>query len=185
MPIRFVPGSNLEYLLIVFDENGQERREFDGSLLSERVLERAKGLTPRITDVFLMSHGWKGDVPAAIEQYDAWVATMAGLKQDLDAARKRRPGFVPLTIGLHWPSLPWGDETISAGGSAVLSAGDEFRAPIEVQVEAYAARIADSAKARAAIWSVLEAARDNPDATSLSPKVREAYALLFSELGSG
>jgi hypothetical protein len=43
VPTRFVPGSNLEYLLIVFDENGQERRELDGSLLSERVLERTKG----------------------------------------------------------------------------------------------------------------------------------------------
>jgi hypothetical protein len=132
-----------------------------------------------------MSHGWKGDVPAAIEQYDAWVSAMAGLKQDIDAARKRRPGFTPLIVGLHWPSLPWGDETISAGGSAVLSAADELRAPIEAQIDACATRIADSANARAAIRSILEAARASPDATSLSHKVREAYAILFSESGLG
>lgn len=183
MPIRSVPGFNLEYFLVVFDQNGRERREPDNSLLSEEVFQRVKNSTPSITDVFFMSHGWKGDVPAAIEQYDAWVKTMAELTQDLDAARKRRPGFAPLAIGLHWPSLPWGDETISTGGGALLSAADQT--PIEVQVEAYAARIADSDKARIALQSILRAARDNPGATTLSPELRDAYAILFSESGLG
>jgi hypothetical protein len=183
MPIRHIPGTDLEYFLIVFDENGGERGEPDGTLLSDRVLKRVKDTTARVTDVFFMSHGWKGDVPAAIEQYNAWVTTMAGLPQDRDLARKRRPGFTPLTVGLHWPSLPWGDETIPAAGGAVLSVGNEFLAPIETQVDAYAARIAGSQKARAAIRSILEAARHNPDATALSSTVREAYATLFAESG--
>jgi pimeloyl-ACP methyl ester carboxylesterase len=185
MPSRYVPNSDLEYFLIVFDEYGQERREPDGSLLSETILQRVKSLSPRITDVFFMSHGWKGDVPAAIEQYDAWVNVMGGIKHDLDEARKRRPGFAPLMVGLHWPSLPWGDETISVPSGALLSAGDGFQTSIEAQVEIYAARVANSPRARAAIRSILEAARDNPEATSLPPVVREEYETLFAESGLG
>ena len=29
------------------------------------------------TDVFLISHGWMGDVPAAVGQYDRWIGAMA------------------------------------------------------------------------------------------------------------
>ena len=31
--------------------------------------------------------------------------------------RKRRPDFHPLLIGLHWPSLPWGNQTTEAQSS--------------------------------------------------------------------
>ena len=40
--------------------------------------------------VFFLSHGWKGDVPAAIDQYDRWIGEMARSAADRAAARQRR-----------------------------------------------------------------------------------------------
>jgi len=122
MPIRKVFGTDSEYYLLVFDEEGRERREPDGTLMSETVRQRLEDAASPVTDLFFTSHGWMGDVPAAIDQYDKWVAAMATLQSDRAATRERHPGFEPLIIGLHWPSLSWGDETIPAGGSTVLSA---------------------------------------------------------------
>jgi hypothetical protein len=149
--------------------------------MSETVRQRLEDAASPVTDLFFTSHGWMGDVPAAIDQYDKWVATMATLQSDRAAARERHPGFEPLIIGLHWPSLPWGDETILAGGGAVLSAEDQ----LDARQDAYAARIADTPKARVAIRSILEAARQNTQATTLTPAIREAYATLFAESGLG
>jgi hypothetical protein len=185
MPIRKIPSSDSWYYLLVFDENGKERREPDGTLMSEKVRQYVANAAPRVTDVFFMSHGWKGDVPAAIEQYDKWVVTMATLQSDRDASRQQRYGFAPLIVGLHWPSLPWGEESIPAGEGALLSAGDELEVSIDAQVDAYASRIADTHSARAAIRSVLEAARLDPDAMTLSSATRDAYATLFAESGLG
>ena len=63
MPVRTVPGTDLQYHLITFDEDGAERREDGGALLSEAVRRRVADPTDPVTDVFLASHGWKGDVP--------------------------------------------------------------------------------------------------------------------------
>ncbi len=185
MPIRKIAGTDAEYYLVVFDEHGKERFEPDGTFMSETVTRRVTDTVAPVTDVFFTSHGWQGDVPAAIEQYDRWVGTMASVQSDHDAARQRRPGFSPLIVGLHWPSLPWGDETIPDGSAAVLSTGAAVAPPIEAQVDAYAARIADTPKARAAIRSILEATRREPDATTLPSAVREAYETLFAESGLG
>lgn len=185
MPIETISNTELQYFLLAYNKDGQERTDdpdgVDGGVLSERVRQELRDQP--ITDVFFMSHGWKGDVPAAREQYTRWIGAMLECEDDLEKARQVRPGFRPLLIGLHWPSLPWGDETIPTEGVAVLSAGGE----LEPLVDAYASRIADTLKARAAIRSILEAARLDPDATTLSTAVRDAYATLFSEseLGSG
>ena len=105
MPLRQIAGTDFRYFLIVFDEEGRERREADGSLMSDVVRDHAKD---DVTDVFFTSHGWKGDVPAAIEQYDRWIATMAGLRTGsrpcrrassrLQAARGR-PALAELAVG--------------------------------------------------------------------------------------
>ena len=177
MPIRQIPGSDAEYSLIVFDEDGKERREPDGSLMSETIRQRITEANPGITDVFFASHGWMGDVPAAIRQYDAWIAAMRALPHDSEAARERRPGFNPLIVGLHWPSLPWGDEDIPRAGPGLLSGTN-----IESEVDAYAARIADTPRARAAIRIILETAELQVDA-HLSPALEAAYQTLFEESG--
>ena len=105
MPIRQIPQTDLRYYLIAYNETGKERRESDGTLLSEDALRALA--SQDITDVFLISHGWKGDIPAAIEQYDRWVSTMDKNAGDRAKADQRPRGFKPLIIGLHWPSLPW------------------------------------------------------------------------------
>lgn len=181
MPVRTIDDSDVGYYLVVYDENGDERREPDGTLMSETVKQRVADPSAPVTDVFFTSHGWKGDVPSAIEQYDNWVGTMASLQSDRDAARQRHSDFAPLIVGMHWPSLPWGDETIPANGGALLSGGDE----IEAHVNAYASRIADTPKARLAIRSIIEAAHRDPDSTSMSPEILEAYGILFAESGLG
>jgi hypothetical protein len=179
MPIRSAAGTRVPYYLTVFDNKGNERPEPDGTLLTTAILARLAQGTPPVTDIFVMSHGWQGDIPGAIGQYDAWIGAMAAAKADLDAARST-PGFEPLIVGLHWPSLPWGDETIPPG-PGLLSADDER--PIEQEVEAYASRIADTPAARAAIRAILDSARKEPAPAPLSQNVRAAYATLFAESG--
>jgi hypothetical protein len=178
MPIEAVPGTDVRYYLIPFDAAGRERTEDSGEPLSRRVLDV---LTREpITDVFLMSHGWKGDVPAAREQYGRWIGAMARCAADLARMRQVRPGFLPLLIGLHWPSLPYGDESLGSVSFAV--AGGE---PVEALVEQAAERIADTPAARAALHTIFTAAEEDVAPSTLPPKVRAAYQVLDREAALG
>lgn len=178
MPLQEIAGTDFRYFLIAFDENGVERPEADGSRMSETIRRRIR--EDDVTDVFFTSHGWKGDIPAAIEQYDAWVAAMAGLSIDRLLVSARRPSFKPLVVGLHWPSLPWGDEAVEESRtSGMLGAADD----LDAQVETYAKRIADTPRARTAIRRILAAART--DSGRMSRETLEDYATLFAESGLG
>ena len=112
MPFESVPDTSLHYYLINFDALGQERNEPDDTKLSQTVLE-VLAQEP-LTDVFIFSHGWQGDMPSARTQYNRWIKAMAANTADIERIKQLRPGFKPLLIGLHWPSLPWGDESIEA-----------------------------------------------------------------------
>jgi hypothetical protein len=178
MPHINIPGTSLAYELITYDANGAERTDDPDGLMSQRILDTVT--REPVTDVFLMSHGWKGDIPAAREQYDAWAGVMAdspGLQQ-----AHQRPGFCPLVIGLHWPSQPWGDEEFE-GGPASFAAGGAV--PVETLVEQYAARIADTPVARTALRTLFGAAQRNPAPPELPPEVRTAYAVLNQQAGLG
>lgn len=178
MPIRAIDGTDVQYFLISFDKDGVERAEADGSMLSETVRRVVADPTEGITDVFFASHGWKGDVPAAIEQYDWWLGEMAR-SPDRITAKLARAGFRSIVVGLHWPSLPFGDEDLPAEGG-LLSAGDG--ASLEAEVEQYAASIADTPAARAAIRTIVSAARsDDGTADKLPQEVRNAYERLYVE----
>ena len=176
MPLQKIDGTDLEYYLISFDEKGQERREADGQLMSDTVRKIVADAAARITDVFLISHGWKGDIPAAIEQYDRWVGEMGKSTNDLAAARRARVGFKALVIGLHWPSLPWGEEKMPSGG--LLGAEEDE------EVKEYAERISNTAEARNAIRTILDAAQGTSATNGPLPEdVRQAYELLYNESG--
>jgi hypothetical protein len=179
MPIETVAGAGLTYYLIAFDGAGHERTDDPDGQMSRRVGEALE--QEPITDVFIFSHGWMGDLPSARGQYQRWIAAMAGRADDIERLRRDRPDFQPLLIGLHWPSLPWGDEAL--GGSAVSFALDE--PPVEAQVDDYAARLVDTPAARAALTTILTAAQENPDPPALPPDVRDAYATLDRELALG
>ena len=180
MPTRNVPGTNVNYQLLSFDTDGKERPEPDGSLLSDELLKRATDATTPVTHILFMSHGWKGDIPAAIDQYDRWIGAMLAVSADRDAVRRQNPGYCVMIVGLHWPSLPWGDEAAAAGAAGVLSGDDD----IDAQVSAYAERIADTPKARSALRSIFaEVARDPTSGAQLSPSLLDSYATLFEESG--
>src|SRR5262249_24262453 len=122
MPIETSSDGSLTYHLIAFDADGTERTDDRDALMSQRAA--ATLARQPVTDVFASSQGWQGEVPWARAQYRAWTGAMA-TGPGLERVRQRRPGFLPLLIGLHWPSLPWGDENLdeapfAAPGAASL-----------------------------------------------------------------
>jgi hypothetical protein len=129
-----------------------------------------------ITDVFLMSHGWQDDVPAARDQYRRWIGATAACAADVARAAQTRPGFRPLLIGVHWPSLPWGDERLGPAAASFAPGAGEG-------VDAYAARLADTLAARVALETIFAAAAAPGPAVQLSPEVRAAYETLDREAG--
>jgi hypothetical protein len=179
MPIHSVPNTDLEYALISFDKNGNERREPSGSLLSEVAVERLRDAARGITDVFVMSHGWKGDIPAAVSQYNAWSAAMAACDADRTRVRQRWPGFTALLIGFHWPSQPWGDENMAGSFGTTTGAGEA------AFVRQWADHIADTPAARDALRVLYEAAQQDIEPDRLPGPVVDAYRVLEREAGIG
>lgn len=182
MPIQEIGKTGKFYYLVSFDENGVERPEADGTLLSETIRKRLADPAEKITDVFFASHGWKGDVPAAIEQDDRWMGAMVA-SPDRDAMLKAHPEFKALNIGLHWPSLPFGDENLpTAGPPPVLGLDTD----VDTEVDRFASVLADTPKARQAIKTILDAnRRDTGSRTELPDALRVAYKTVFSEAKLG
>ena len=186
MPVQQVPGSDLKYHLISYDKNGRERADDPSGVMSTVAAETVRDQP--ITDVFVISHGWKGDVGAAIEQYDKWIGAMAGCTADRAAIRQQRPDFQALIVGFHWPSQPWGDEEFGMGGQsfavsgAAAESGDSLESAVERFVDAYADRIADTPRARAAIRTIVDGAmHGGPAGNALPPDVADAYQVLSEE----
>ena len=113
MSIEEIPGTDLKYGLISFDADGQERATPSG-LTSQILIDKARDDT--ITNVFFFCHGWKGDLPAAKDQYGRWLKALVS-SPDMGRASDVFPNFKPLFVGLHWPSQPWGDEELRGGGA--------------------------------------------------------------------
>lgn len=183
MTIETIPGSETQYLLINLDQDGRERLDDpdapDGRL-SDLAAERLA--TGAITDCFFMSHGWQGDVPAAKRQYNAWGAAMLACTADLTRLRAARPGFKPLLIGLHWPSLPWGDEDPTAQAAAFAPGAPD---PVTGWVADAAGKLADTPAARAALRTIFTSALDDLVPDKLPAEVVAAYGVLYAEAGLG
>jgi hypothetical protein len=179
MPVRRVPGEeHLLYLLICHDADGKElteSKEGNPELLSARALDTVG--EEGVTDIFLISHGWKGDIPAAIAQYDSWIAAMANCKADRSRVYSCRSNFRPLLIGLHWPSLPWGHEELPGSGASF----DSGSATINGLIDDCAPRIADTPAARQALVTIFEAALNDIAPSTLPRDVRAAYLVLNRE----
>jgi hypothetical protein len=86
--------------------------------MSQRVVNALEELP--VTDVFVMSHGWRADVPSAKRQYAAWIGAMLACTDDLARMRATRPDFRPLLAGLHWPSEPFGTEELGVSSANVM-----------------------------------------------------------------
>ena len=176
MPIRNVPNSSQKYYLLNFDDQGRERTESDQTMLSQKLLSDLG--SQAVTDVFLMSHGWRGDVPAAIRQYDAWSASMMGQSADIAQMTSAHPGFQPMLVGLHWPSEPWGDEQ-GEGSFAVDPAA------IDRAVNDWAGRLGDTPEVRKELNIIIRAYATDDEPASLPPEVVQSYARLNAQLKLG
>jgi hypothetical protein len=177
MSIERIPETELSYYLIGFDADGRERIDDPAGPMSRLTIEAAR--RDPITDVFLLSHGWKGDVDGAKEQYSSWFGTGAQCTADWKQLQRRPGGFRPLLIGLHWPSLPWGNEEFvteeaSFGPGAAPLSDEEL-------VNRYAERLADTAKARQALQKIFAAARSGQALEQLPADIRDAYQTLHQE----
>src|SRR2546429_2619416 len=178
MGAETVPDHEIRYHLVAFDADGRERPE-DGRPYSREVLRETAATTP--TDVFVFSHGWMGDIPAARGQYGRWLAAMASCAVDRAAAHARPEGFRALLIGLHWPSQGWGDEELGTASFDVVADGSPGRRI----VDGYAARLVDSPATREALDTIVHAALRDVAPVTLPPEVRQAYEVLDAEAGMG
>lgn len=198
MPLRQVPNSNRQYHLVAFDKSGRERKDDPDGVMSDRVANTLQA--GGVTDVFIVSHGWKGDIPAAIEQYDRWISVMIDQADDVARMGAKFPNYRPLIIGLHWPSQPWGEEEVGGGasfaGTASVAGSGEFDAPsraptVEELIDRYTDRLSDGdapdPELREQIRRVVEAARKQMAPPQLPPDVVEAYKRIdaLANLGSG
>ena len=59
--------------------------------------------------IFFFSHGWKGDVPAASDQYNRWIDAMLNLTADRDALRapSSRSGSACTGPASRWATRRW------------------------------------------------------------------------------
>jgi hypothetical protein len=190
VPIEQVPNTDLSYYVVSYDKHSRERDDDPDGVMSERV---ARAIANEgITDVFIMSHGWKGDIPAAREQYVRWIGAMAGCTADREEIRKMDPKFKSLLVGFHWPSQPFGDEEFGLSGASSFAASaadlgvDTAEQLIDHYVNLYADRVADTDQARDALRTIFRAAASGaPPGNRLPPEVEDAYRVLDKESGLG
>ncbi|SDH01760.1 hypothetical protein SAMN05421505_110123 [Sinosporangium album] len=98
-----------DFTLVSFDRHGVLRDEGDLVASLVETLRRPSG--PPVTDVFVFSHGWLNDRAQATATYREWIRGMGEYYfARRDEIQRRRPGFHPLLVGVHWPSAPWEDQ---------------------------------------------------------------------------
>jgi hypothetical protein len=180
MPRMLTPETSTEYYLIAFDADGRERTDDPDGSMSQLLLGRIEQTADPVTDVFLLSHGWLGDIPGAKRQYDNWVDTMAKCQADLAEIKKIRPGFRPLLIGLHWPSMPWGDETYQSVSYAAPTTSTD---PVTSLVEDFTKRMQATPAAKSALKIIIQSAADNAEPDVLPESTKLAFLQLNHELG--
>jgi hypothetical protein len=176
MGVETIPGTDLKYGLIIYDKKGRERSTGAGKPASAQVIEQAR--TAGATDVFFFCHGWKGDLPAAKDQYNRWMGALMA-SADRQKAEAVFPGFKPLLVGLHWPSQPWGDEKLGADDSFAAGGGtgpeDLLRTYVEI--------LGDDPPIVAALRVIIDGARQGAAADALPPELTRAYRDLNAALG--
>ncbi|MGF1494543.1 MAG: hypothetical protein ACFBSC_19275 [Microcoleaceae cyanobacterium] len=190
MPIETIPGTNLKYYLVAFDASGNERFDSANPLTSDQILQQLQ--QQPITDIFLISHGWLSDIPAARRQYSHWIQTMLAQTADLEKMRQLRPGFFPCLVGLHWPSQPWGEYELTSSAMAVPSKTTTIDSTVNLVdqavnhlVKQYAERIADTPAAHQALEVIFQSAMVNLAPDYLPLEVETAYRTLNQEATLG
>lgn len=182
MPYRKITGTAANYFLVAVDENGAEMTkdpDVPQGRMSDRVIQSL--VQDGVTDVFLWSHGWKGDVREAFDQYDRWIAAFAARSGDRTQMFQKQPGFKEMHVGFHWPSLAWGDESLVAGDSFAAAAGIS----LDSLVDFHAKELGDSPAVRTALRKLFDEVRTNAAGDELTDRAREAYLELDKALALG
>jgi hypothetical protein len=176
MPYQQIPGTSEQYALLCYDKRGRERSDDPdgvGGSLFKAIISQVEKLQP--SHVFLFSHGWKGDIDAARDQYDRWVKALLDLKADQSAV----PGtFKPIWIGLHWPSLPFGDEEF---GGADFSADTAPLSPQRLKAT-YMDRLDVGDDAAPLLDTIILSYQKNAAATELPAQAVDAYRKLAEKM---
>jgi hypothetical protein len=176
MPYQTIPNSQVRYALLGFDSKGNERTDDPQALngkFSNRILADVQATPP--TDLFFFSHGWKGDLDSAIDQYNRWIGAMNKLDTDKQGMG---PDFRPIWIGLHWPSQAWGQEKFGAGSSFALLpvTADEARKEISDQ-------FGDNPEVQQQLDIIFHEQEANAAAFILPDQVKDAYNRLAGLIG--
>jgi hypothetical protein len=159
-----IPNTDLEYGLISCNADGIERPEETG-IMTQRLINKAK--TDKVSNVFFFCHGWKGDETTAREQYESWIKAFA-TSEDAKLAPQKFPDYKPMYIGLHWPSLPFGDEELEGGYGAGM--GPESVAQL---IEKYLARLGNMDEIRGPLTTIINEARKNAVPAQLPEHTRK------------
>jgi hypothetical protein len=181
MAERIVPGTDFRYYLIAYDEHGAERAE-DGVLASSQVASAIA--TQPVTDVALLSHGWNGDIPSAIGQYDRWIGAMVACDADRRRAEDAIPGFRALSSSACTDRARRGVMRSSAqlpnrSVATPLAAGCYRRgADRRLLLPARG-----TPRVRAAVRTVVESALTDIAPTEMPPQVADAYKTIDAESG--
>ena len=108
-----------------------------------------------------------GALTAAIDQYDRWIKAMVDLTPD---AQRMGAGFKPMWIGLHWPSLPWGEE----GSGSFAAAGGK---PLGQLFEATARDFGGSEAVRGPLKVIFDVHAQDPGASEVPARALASSAL--------
>ena len=185
MPIRKIPGLNSTYNMVGVNEHGVENsRDPDIATgpISGAILGELK--TGDVTDVFIWTHGWKGDMPAAFDQYDRWIGAFSRLDADRRKMAQKRGAFKEFHIGFHWPSLEWGDEK-PVSGASFSSFNTPVGQTVSAYVDLYAGRLGDSPAVRAALTKLFADLAKNAAKAQLTTVACDAYLELERALDFG
>jgi len=182
MPYRTIPNTDGHYFMLVVDQQGDELAkdpDAQNGRLSRRLLQNLRD--EAFTDLFISTHGWNGDVPDAIDQFDRWIGAFNRNHDDYQRMLAKRPGFKACHLGFHWPSLSWGDEYVSSGNSFSPTA----QGTVEERVAYHAAELGDTPAVRDALRQLFEEARSHAASDVLTDNARQAYLALNSALELG
>ena len=183
MPVRAISGTDLSYALVIFDDNGKERPEPDGTLLSETLIKRVADPARPVSDVIFTSHGWQGDVPAAIAQYDRWIGATAAQAADHRRSRAapgrlraadHRPALAEQALRRRGPSGRRPGRALGEAAAALRPTATSTPGPSESPTRrGRAPRSGRSCNRR----------RTRPTPRAPSKALLDAYAALFAESG--
>ena len=114
----------LDFLPLEFNENGGIVRqpELDAIIARAKVPEGAPG---RISDLYVISHGWNNNHAEAIALYKnifARLQNAIGHQNPISDKMKQRPAAV---VGVFWPSKRWDDDELTTEGVAASGDADE------------------------------------------------------------